>query len=199
MPFVFKCLVLLLSIAAASAADKDKFEVGSAGSFPAKQTVSQVTIGVSPYDSDAKAKTAFGKLNPYKHGILPVLVVIQNDSPTAVRLDEIQVEYHGPNRTKVEATPASEVRFASGPKEPRVTPAPTVGVGIGRRKNPLDTWEIEGRAFAAKMIPPGESAHGFFYFQTGLQRGANIYLTGLKDAASGKELFYFEIPLDESR
>jgi hypothetical protein len=63
------------------------------------------------------------------------------------------------------------------------------------KKNPLDAWEIEGRAFAAKMLPPGQSASGFFYFRTGLQHGATIYLNGLTEAATGKELFYFEIPL----
>ena len=45
------------------------------------------------------------------------------------------------------------------------------------------------------MLPPGQSASGFFYFQTGLQRGATIYLSGLAEAATGKELFFFEIPL----
>jgi hypothetical protein len=63
------------------------------------------------------------------------------------------------------------------------------------KKNPLDAWEIEGRAFAAKMLPAGQSASGFLYFRTGLQRGATIYLNGLTEAATGKELFYFEISL----
>jgi hypothetical protein len=46
------------------------------------------------------------------------------------------------------------------------------------------------------MLPTSQSASGFFYFQTGLQRGATIYLNGLREAGSGKELFYFEIPLE---
>jgi len=48
---------------------------------------------------------------------------------------------------------------------------------------------------AAQMLPAGQSASGFLYFRTGLQRGATIYLNGLTEAATGKELFYFEIPL----
>ena len=47
------------------------------------------------------------------------------------------------------------------------------------------------------MLPPGEQANGFFYFQTSHRRGAKIYLTGIREANSGKELFYFEIPLSE--
>ena len=66
---------------------------------------------------------------------------------------------------------------------------------IRNKKNPLDSWEIEGRAFAAKMIPPGQSASGFFYFQTDYQKGARLYLTGLSEADTGTELFYYEIPM----
>ena len=63
------------------------------------------------------------------------------------------------------------------------------------KKNPLDAWEIEGRAMSAKMLPPGQSASGFYYFQTILQPGATVYLNGLYEAASGNEIFYFELPL----
>jgi hypothetical protein len=63
------------------------------------------------------------------------------------------------------------------------------------KKNPLSAFEIEGRAFAAKMLLPGETAHGFFYFQTRHRIGSHLYLSGLREAASGTELFFFEIPL----
>ena len=49
----------------------------------------------------------------------------------------------------------------------------------------------------ARMLPVGESVHGFFYFQTEYQPGAKLYLTGLKDAASGKDFFYFEVPIEK--
>jgi hypothetical protein len=32
-------------------------------------------------------------------------------------------------------------------------------------------------------------------FSNGIQKGATIYLTGMTEAASGKELLFFEIPL----
>jgi hypothetical protein len=45
------------------------------------------------------------------------------------------------------------------------------------------------------MIPPGQSAGGFFYFQTGHRSASAAYVSGIRKARSGKELFYFEIPL----
>jgi hypothetical protein len=196
MPFIFKRLALLMSIAAAFAADKETpFRPAPAASFEHKQTNAQVTIGVDPYASGDKIKTAFGKVDPYQHGILPVLVVIQNDSSQTLRLNRIKVEYNAPGGNKVEATPARDVRYTRGPDRPKMIPGPTGQIKIGKGKNPLDAWEIEGRAFAAEMLPAGQEAHGFFYFQTGLQHGATIYLSGITEASSGKELFYFEIPL----
>ncbi len=48
------------------------------------------------------------------------------------------------------------------------------------------------------MLPPGQSASGFFYFQTGFMRSSTLQISGLKDARSGEDLFYFEIPLTEA-
>ncbi len=184
-----------MSIAAAFAADKDRaaFRPPPATGLDHRQTNGQVTIGVDAYVAPDKVKTAFGKLDPYQYGILPVLAVIQNDSGQAIRLDKLKAVYAGPNGDRVDATPAKDVRYLRGPNRPGVIPGPISK--ISSKKNPLDAWEIEGRAFAAQMLPASQSASGFFYFQTGLQRGATIYLNGLTEAATGKELFYFEIPL----
>lgn len=199
MPFVFKRLVLSISIAAALAgynlaADKEaRFTAEPAARYP-HQTVAKVTIGVQAFVSEQATRPAFGKKSPYKEGILPVLVVIQNDSAKAIRVEDMKVQYQGPDRSRVAATPAADVKYLGGARKPNVAIGPT-GPKISRRKGPLDTWEIEGRAFSAKMIPPGESASGFFYFQTGYQKGASLYLTGLTEADTGNELFYFEVPL----
>jgi hypothetical protein len=192
MPFVFKRLALLLSIAAAFAADKETpFKAAPASSYAHRQTNDKVTIGVDPYSSEDKIKTAFGKLNPYQYGILPVLVVIQNDGGKAIRLDHLKAEYVGPGGDRVEATPAKEIKYLNGGKRPTTIPGPLTP----KKKNPLDVWEIEGRALAAEMLPAGNTASGFLYFQTGLHSTATIYLSGMVEAGTNRELLYFEIPL----
>jgi hypothetical protein len=208
MPFIFKRLALLMSIAAAAAsynqaaynqpasyqAEKDHpaFHPPPAAELPHHQTNGQVTIGADPYTPGEKLKAAFGKLNPYQYGILPVLIAIQNASGQSIRVDGMKAEYVGPHGDRIEATPAKDVRYTQGGGRP----SPPIGVIPPHvKKSPLDVWEIEGRAFAAEMIPPGNSAYGFLYFQTGIQKGATIYLSGMTEAASGKELLFFEIPL----
>ncbi len=185
-----------MSIAAAFAADKETpFRAAPAASYEHHQTVDKVTIGVDPYLVEEKQKAAFGKLRPTDYGILPVLLVIQNDSDKSIRLDRMKVSFIGPNRDRLEATPAREVRYARSVGRPPVYPGPTGPIAGKLKKNPLDAWEIEGRAFAAQMLAPGQSAYGFVYFQTGLHGDCSITVSGLREAASGKELLYFEIPL----
>jgi hypothetical protein len=208
MPFIFKRLALLTSIAMVLApnkalpGDKDKeekkFVAGTAASYASHQTSEKVTIGVMAYFNDEDTRPVFGKKNPYNYGVLPVLVVIQNDSGKTIRVAPLQAVWVSPNRDRIDATPAKEVRYLTPPRRPNAIPGPpgTTPKILGH-KNPLDTWEIEGRAFSATMLPPGQSASGFFYFQTGYQKGASVYLSGVKEAESGRELLYFEIPMAE--
>jgi hypothetical protein len=192
-------LMAFMTIAAAAFADKKndgRFSPGPASSYPSKQTNDNVTIAAVPYDTDELAHTAFGKLNPSHYGVLPVLIIIQNDTQQALRLDGIQVEYIGADRSRIEATPARDVKYTgAGPKRPQPNTGSPIPPVFTKHKNPLDAWEIEGRAFAARMLPPHETANGFFYFQTRHMPGSKLYLTGISEAGTGKEIYYFEIPL----
>ncbi len=185
-----------MSIAAAFAADKETpFKAAPAASYEHRQTNAQVTIGVDPYLSEEKQKTAFGKLRLTDWGVLPILVVIQNDSGKTIGLDRMRLQFVGPNRQVVDATPAREVKYVYGPRRPGVITGPKGPVPLKLKKNPLDVWEVEGRAFSAQMLPAGQSAYGFFYFQSSMHGNASVLVNGLYEAGSGKELLYFEIPL----
>lgn len=193
-------LASLWSIAALGGEkEHTRLQVGPASSYPFKQTSEGVTIAADVYETGDKVKEAFGKHNPYDYGVLPVLVVIQNDTPKAIDVSEMQVVYQSPASEKVEATPADQLKYLRGPRRPEMS-SPRIGipgVSTGRSKpgGPLGEWEIEGRAFAARVIPPKESASGFFYFQTGHRSHSSLYLTGLRETGTGRELLYFEIPL----
>ncbi len=194
-------LLIILSLAAVTAFAADKkedgrFTPGPVSSYPTRQTIDKVTVAAVPYRTPELIREAFGKLKLAEHGVLPVLVIIQNDSNQTLRLDQMKVEFISQGGSKVEATSPGDVRYlgGGGRRYDRLPDGrPRLG---GRGKNPLDAAEIDGRAFAAKMLPPGESAHGFFYFQVAYREGARLYLSGMRQAGTGKELFYYEIPLD---
>ena len=204
MPVVNNRVTLSIALfaglaAVASAADEARFIPGSAASYPTKQTNDKVTVAAVPFSTEDQTRMAFGKLDPNKYGILPVLLVIQNDSTQAIRLDSIKVEYISRIAPKIESIPGKELQYLSGLRMPSIqnNPLPTGAPRVSRKKNPLSDPVLDVRSFSARMLPPGEKASGFFYFQTVNHRGATVYVNGIKEASSGKELFYFEIPLSE--
>lgn len=171
------------------------FKAGSADSYAAHQKLEDVAIGIQAFDTAELCQKAFGKLNPNQHEVLPVLVVIENHRKSALRLDRIQIEYVIPGVGKIENTTLDELRGVVGPTRPNAGPSPLPIPGRRKvKKNPLLTAEVERNAFSARMLAPGETASGFFYFQTRHRTSARLYLTGLFEPATGKELFYYEIP-----
>ena len=192
-------IVLFAGFAGAAAADKEPhFAPGAAASYPTRQTNDKVTVAAVPYVSADQVRSAFGsKLDPNRYGILPLLIVIQNDGSQTLRFDSMRVEYIATDGRHVDATAAKDVPYLSGAREPRIEngPIPGKGTHIKKVKNPLANGEIGARAFSAPVLPPGDQASGFFYFQTGHRLGAKAYITGIKESATGKELLYFEIPL----
>ena len=161
------------------------------------QTNQGLAVAAVAYDDADEAKAAFGKVNPYEHGILPVLLLLKNESKKTLNLERARFQYLVPGSRKLDETPAEDLARLKGPARPRYnpTPLPTTIPGMKRNKNPLQSPVIIERAFSAKMLPPGESAYGFVYFQTGHSRTARLYITGITEAQTSQELFYVEDPL----
>jgi len=182
-------------------ADNDGFHPMPAADYANHQSVSGLTVAAHVYTDKDELKTAFGKLDPNKYGVLPVLLVMQNDSDKALRLSDMRITYIRTDRRQIESLPAEDVRYETPSRQPDVRSAPSPlpripGLGGGNSKDPLEAWEVQGRAFLVQMLPPHESAHGFVYFRTPHTDGAILYIRGIREAATGQELFFLEIPLD---
>jgi len=195
-------LIVLLSIATAAAADKDnaRFAPKPASTYPGHQTISNITIAAVPYTSEEQAKSAFDKKNPYKYGILPILVVIKNDTGKALRLN-LQTELVDVQNHRLEPMPPGDVVLFDGAsnKNWNAIPKPLPIPLPSHKGGPLDTWEIEGRAFTARLVPDGQSVFGFVYFNSALRPDSFLYVNGIADAASGKDYFSFEVPFEDRK
>jgi hypothetical protein len=203
--------MVLLSIAAAAvaykavapgalAADKDtRFAPKAAASYPGHQTVNGITLAAVPYTREDEVKAAFGKANPYKYGVLPILLVIQNDTGKALRLN-LQAELVDLQNDRADPMRPGDVRLWDGARNKDYrAPIPTPIPLPRHNKGPLDVPEIDGLAFAAKLLPERSSVHGFYYFDSALRPGAYLYVNGIADAATGKEFLYFEVPFEDQK
>jgi hypothetical protein len=187
--------VISLTVLASTA----PFHVGSANEY-ANQTSEQVTIGAKAYDNPTLQTEAFGKkLDLLHYGVLPVLVVIENKRQKTIDLRQIEVNLVSADgqRHAVAVTPADLYALgtphgARAPGRPSPVPLP---IPIPKKKNPFNSLELVERSFSAQMLPPGESANGFFYFEAVSEPGDKLYLNGMRELPSGQDLLYLEFPL----
>lgn len=175
-----------------------------AATYAAKDGHDDVIIAAVPYDTEEKSKAVFGKYDPLKAGVLPVYLVISNNSKDVLRLEKWTVEFIASDRQRAEPTPAGTVSLMlRGKKAPRSLDPPRGPFPrLPERYNTGDEAALISREFALKMVPPGDTVGGFLFFDTGRRthvvRGARLYLTNMSWGRTGKELFYFEIRLEDA-
>lgn len=152
-----------------------------------------MTLGAKAFTASEETKAVFGKktdLNRY--GVLPVLLVVKNQRAKALDLNGLEVKLvPGTGRSVIPLEPSDVAALANPAKPPSVTPSRIPHT----HRNPLDTLSIVERAFVARMVPAGEQASGFFYFEAQPEPGMRLLVRGVFERPSGKEIMYFEIPL----
>lgn len=195
----FVILSIALAIMTSTVFAKDRgeksFRAGSAAEY-AHQTSDQVTIGAKAFATEELTAQAFGKkADLLKYGVLPVLIVVENKRPKALDVRNLEINLVGADGRHVGPIAPEDIPYLRKPS-PRATVTP-LPVPLPRKKNPLNSSEIATRAFAAKVIAPGDSASGFFYFEAKSEPGDRIYVNGLHDAPNGQEIMYFEFPLEK--
>lgn len=180
---------------AATPDDPARVRPREAASYDARDSHEGITIAAEAYDGDEKIKAAFGNHDPRKFGVLPVYVVFFNTSKDALRLDTLEVTLER-GRSRFPQVSGVEVsRRVNGFKAPN-------GIKPPKFKSPVSS--IVDQEFLLKMVPPGETAGGFLYFDRFSgplsleQDDTRVVLNKIQWAASGRELLFFEIVLLDS-
>ncbi len=189
-------LFVISSITLSLFAATEAFHAGSPTDY-AHQSSEKVTIGAKPYDSPELQAQAFGKkLDLLKYGVEPVLVVIENKRAKTVDLSDMKVTLVSSDGRHADAVQPDQLFALGAPRGGggRKVPLP-VPIPMPKKKNPMNSPELEIRSFTAKLLAPGDSASGFFYFEAKSEPGDKLYVDGLSEMPSGQQLLYFEFPL----
>lgn len=170
---------------------EQSFRPGPPDQYP-HQRNGDVTVGAQPFDSLAMTKPVFGKkADLVRYGILPVLLVVENQGKEALDLQNIEVQLETSDGRHVIALDPQEVPFvALGQQRSPGEKSPL----SRNKKSPLDIPEIAQWAFSGKTLPGGQKASGFFYFRAQVEQGMKMYVSGMAERPSGKQVLYFEIP-----
>jgi hypothetical protein len=198
--FVISSITLSgLLVAGVAAGFPDGFQPGKATDY-SHQSSEQVTVGAKAYQTDELVVQAFGKKTDLlKYGVLPVLVVIENKRQKTLDMKDLEVSLVGADGRHVSAIDPDDIPFLKSQQSHSHSPEVPLPLPLPKKKNKLNAPEITARAFAAKMLPPGDSTSGFFYFEAKAEPGDKIYLNGLRDAPAGHDLMYFEFPLEQGQ
>jgi len=200
-------IAALLFCAAATFAAKN-FQMPRAyhaKTYPARDehTQEKVTIAADPYDTEDKQQIF--TVDFREHDLLPVLLIVTNDSDNTVNLTGMKLDLITARRDKLTPLGMQDVvrriqKAVKRPDSPRVSPIP-----LPRRKPKAgvsqDTMdELDAAMFHAMAVEPHTTRAGFVFFDyEGISNplaGATLTINGLT-TSDGKELFFFEIPMEK--
>ncbi len=201
-------LLLVLAAANLPADDKKGFDpprASHAKTYPAHEAHDdeKVSVAIDPFDLADKA--AIFKVNYSGNGFLPVRVIISNDGDKPVMLNDLSIEFVTVNRRKLEPADKDDLyrrlaRTGKTPGKPGVPlPIPLPRRGQKPAVSNETLAEIDAAQFYTFPVEPHSLHSGFVFFDvSGIdnpEAGAHVYLAGMK--VDGKELFYFDIPLEK--
>lgn len=160
------------------------------------QVIGGLKIAAVAYERDDDTKPIFGKKNPNEFEVLPVLLVMENTGAEALRLDGMKVLYETRDREKLQPIAPKDLPYVVGVRRPSTGPSYPIPIPLPKKKNPLQSVEYDARSWAAKTLMANDKAYGFLYFWTRHQPGAILYISGIRESATGKEVFFAEVPID---
>ena len=198
-------LLLVASVMPRAYAKKEAPPAQAAIAYPAHDTHEKehVTIAAEPFDTRQKGE--FFRIDYAGHSIMPVRLVIQNDSDTPLDLDQARMQYIAADGTKLPAATPEELNrrlFRFQDIKQRRVP----GTPIQYRPTPVDKKILDDDkdfSFAQTVIPPHSSASGFLFYDVKdldepVLKGAELYvkMIHIKDGKN-TELFGFSVPFNK--
>jgi hypothetical protein len=160
-----------------------------------------VSIAVEPCNTPQT--TGVFKENYQEHGLFPIRLLISNDSDQTLMLQDVRIEYISARREKLQPASNDDIyrMFVRPNRADKSHPGMHLPFPVGKKKVPIskDTQEeYESAQFLAVPVTPHSTHAGYLFFDMQGQPpepGARLDISGIK--AGTKELFYFEIPLDQ--
>jgi len=205
-PLFLTLIAFFALVTNASASDHEAPVVRPATDFPAVETHpdEHVSIAADPYNTPEKCEIF--RVDYLKYGFMPIRLIVTNNGDKPISLVDARIHFISRDGDKIPAAKSDDIVRAStfDSKAGRTIPLPAPLPSIhGKAKTSTKNIEADFATFeyAALAVEPHTTRAGFlFYDVNGLQdplKGAHLYLRMLH-SADGKDLFYFEIPLDKA-
>ncbi len=198
---------VILVAASAFAGGKKAPPINPANQYPAFDAHANEHVSVAidpcikPEDCD------FFRLPYIRHSLIPVRIIITNDSDAPLDLNEVRMQFISANNDKLPAATLDDInRRLFNTKQAQGTKIPLIPIPIHHA--PVDkkiTQDDDDFGFKSTTVAPHSTLGGYLFydvkdldddFKSSPLKGAEIYVKMIHTTGN-KELFAFSIPFDK--
>ncbi len=190
------CAFLIASAAAAKYKIKE-LQVRPAGEYAARQDFQGLVIGAKAFATQEEARQVFDTKKLIEKGILPVLLVVENNNEFAIRVRGDQILLVLEDGTNVPPLPLLEVLLEIHLDKPLTGYSTRKDVMVRQIVKPEMYMDFEHKFFEEKLIAPHSSDYGIVFFpypETDLEK-CRLYLPEIENLTADENLMFFEFPL----
>ena len=167
-------------------------------------TAEQVIIAAEP--ADAKALLPDTRLDYFHHGLLPIRVIVTNDSDNAISLDDARIQFISANGDVLPAATDEELErrlFSGKSTSPTKIPLPPPLPPITIHHKPVDQKILADETdfgFTTTTVEPHSTLAGYLYYDVKelddpVLKNAQLEVRKVRVAKTNKELYSFQIAL----
>lgn len=198
-------LLLLGPALSAMAGEHQPPPVQPATSFAAVEVHEKEKVAVAAEPYDTKEKEALFRVDYLAHGVMPVRLIVTNNSDRPISLRDARILFQTPAGDRIQAAEPEDVerlmtrKEREGGKIPMPGPIPSIHMKPKASNKEVEA-DFDQFEYGALVVEPHSTRAGFLFYDVSQLddplKGSKLHLHKMRDA-EGNELFFFEIPFDK--
>jgi len=157
-----------------------------------------VIIGTHVADTLKESLDLFDEKKLYEKDFLPILIVIQNNNPFPIKVDEATIFLIVEDGSRKKTVSFLDVLLEIKLKKPRANYSSSKEM-LAKELAKEDMFnDFKNKAFGEKVIPPMSSDHGVVFYERPYQGDVSkfgLYLPEVLNSSDGERLMFFELEL----
>lgn len=174
-------------------------QVKPAKQYSAHQDFQNIVIAAHPCETEDKTLELFDTDKLHRKGILPVLVVVENNNDFAIRIHERDIFFVDQEGTNHPSIPYPQVLLHITLKKPLSDYSTRPELLVRQVVDKKMIMDFEHKAFGEKLVAPGSSDYGVLFFwlpEEGDLAGRRLYIPEILDVTNGAQLMFFEFEVE---
>jgi hypothetical protein len=172
----------------------------AASEYSTHQDFQNIVIGAQVANTKEETLEFFDEKKLYEKDFIPILVVVQNNNPFPIRVDEATIFLVVKDGSQKRTVSYLDVLLAIKLKKPRSNYSSSKEMLAKEVAKEEMFNDFKQKAFGEKLIAPMSSAHGIIFYERPYEEEGDIsdfllYLPEIVNASKGEALMFFELEL----